>query len=265
MRTALYRFLTHVDAIENGILLRDSVVAFGREPLGSPDAPSAELQQLVRSIRESGLQPVLNGSVLLLAAATEQFIKDLMIAYLRQLPKVVPLYRDLPRSIRAANEQRTGDALSNGHPDLGPSDIERFVRNLYDCLDGVTPYALNGEAIALNDRNLDARRLRHMIGRLGIDQIWGLVGITRPLKVWSGQNLASVEASRAQALHNEFIANRNQIAHRVGNVDPGPDVVRSYVQLWKALSRSLVESLGVFLEFYAVSVAYDFRHMRSRQ
>ena len=261
MRVALNMFLSHVDTIENVIHLRDNVVSFGREPLGAVGPSTAELHQLVRTIRESGLQPMLNGSVLLLAAATEQFVKDVMIAYLRQLPRIVPVYIDLPGSIRAANEQWTGEVLTSGHPELGPSDIARFVRNLKDCLSGTMPYTLNGEAIALNDRNLDARRLRVLMGRLGIDRIWGLIGNCVAVKQWSGQNLGNVAASRAQALHNEFIENRNHIAHRVGNVEPGPDLVLRYIDLWKALARSLVESLETFMEFYAAAVTYNFRRV----
>ena len=188
MRAALYRFLTQVETIQHVIQLRDSVISFGREPLGAVGPSTAELHQLVRTIRESGLQPVLNGSVLLLAAAIEQFVRDLMIGYLRRLPRIVPNYRDLPGAVRAANEQLTGEILRDGHPELGPSDIQRFVRNLEDCLSGTVPYTLNGEAIALNDRNLDARRLRLMINRLGVDRLWGLIGNTRPLKEWSRQN-----------------------------------------------------------------------------
>lgn len=258
MRVALHRFLTHVGSIENNIDLRDNLVKFGRESLGVSGPATAELHRMVRTIRESGLQPVLNGSILLLTAATEQFVKDLMIAYLARLPRIVPVYRDLPGDIRAANEQQTGEVLKDGHPDIGPSDVDRFVRNLGDCLAGVTPYILNGEAIALNDRNLDARRLRLMMRRLGVDSIWGLIGNTTPLKEWSGQNRPDVAASRAQAILNEFVSNRNHIAHRVGNVEPGPDVVRAYISLWRALARSLVEGLGTFWGFYSAAVIHNF-------
>jgi hypothetical protein len=258
MRVALHRFLFQVESIENNIDLRDNLVNFGRETLGLAGPATAELHRMVRSIRESGLQPVLNGSILLLAAATEQFVKDLMIAYLARLPRIVPVYRDLPGDVRAANEQQTGEVLKDGHPEIGPSDVDRFVRNLGDCLAGVTPYTLNGEAIALNDRNLDARRLRLMMRRLGIDSIWGLIGNTRPLKEWSGQNRPNVAESRAQALLNEFVDNRNHIAHRVGNVEPGPDVVRAYISLWCALARSLVEGLGIFWGFYSDAILHKF-------
>ena len=258
MRAALYRFLTHVASIENTIVLRDRLVDFRRESLGAAGPATTELHRVVTTIREAGLQPVLNGSILLLAAATEQFVKDVMIAYLARLPRIVPVYRDLPGDIRMANEQQTGELLRQGHPEIRPSDVDRFLRNLSDCRTGVTPYALNSEAIALNDRNLDAGRLRLLMRRLGIDGIWGVIGNMKPMKEWSGQNRPTVAASRAKQLLDEFIRNRNHIAHRVGNVEPGPGVVLNYIRLWTALARSLVEGLGVFWGFYCADRMRNF-------
>lgn len=58
------------------------------------------------------MQPSLDGSILLLVAAFEQFVTDLMIRFAAQLPDRIPTYADVPSVIRSANERLTGEALS---------------------------------------------------------------------------------------------------------------------------------------------------------
>ena len=245
MQIALDDFLNRVKSIEGTIELRDSLVAFGRVSPGDLDPTTAALHRSVRRIGLSGMQPSLDGSVLLIAAAFEQFVADAMIAFTENLPVRVSVYEELPNGIRSANERFTGAALSDGRSRSRFSEYElrRFVDNLRDCQAGVVPYVLNGEAIALNDRNLNARRLRELIGRLGIADIWTIVGSTRTLKRWSGLGGAKAAESRAKNQLNELITNRNQIAHRVGSTTIGPEVVRSYIRFQRALARSLVKSL----------------------
>lgn len=201
------------------------------------------LHQSVRQIGLSGMQPSLDGSVLLIAAALEQFVSDLMIAFAASLPDRIPSYKNLPSSIRSANERLTGEALSRSRSRFSEYDLQRFVHNLRDCHAGATPYVLNGEAMALNDRNLSVGRLQELISRLGINDVWIVVASTQTLEGWSGAGGAKSAESRAKNQLRELIENRNQIAHRVGTTTPGPEAIRSYINFGRALAQSLVEGL----------------------
>ena len=170
MRIALSEFLAQVKSIERTIELRDHLVAFGRVPSAPSNPTSAVLRRSVRQIGLSGMQPSLDGSVLLIAAALEQFVSDLMVAFVADLPTKVPEYTNLPHAIRSANERFTGEALSRSRQRFTEYDLQRFVRNLRDCHSGGN-YTLNGEAMALNDRNLTAGVLQDLISRLGIQDI----------------------------------------------------------------------------------------------
>ena len=243
MGQALNGFLERLESIERTLDLRDQLITFGQ---GSPEGlptEGTELHRLVREIGQAGMQPSLDGAVLLLAAALEQLVSDVVIAYAANLPNVCSNYGDLPDAVRSANERQTGEALSASSSRFADYDLRRFVDNLSTCNSGKPPYILNGEALALNNRNLTSGTLRDWISRLGVGNVWELMGPTEVLKKWSGSESADAAQSRAQNQLKELIDTRNQIAHRVGSANPGPDVVRSFLLFAKALARSLVEGL----------------------
>lgn len=242
MRSALDGFLAQVRTIEKFIEVRAQLIAFGQAPRRS-DSTIAVLRRSVRDIGVAGMQPSLDGSVLLIAAAFEQFVSDLMIAYADGMPAIIPAYGDLPNALRSANERFTGEAISRTRNSrFTEFELQRFISNLNDCHTG-RPYILNGAAIALNDRNLNSGTLRELISRLGVENIWAVVGSTRGLQRWSGPGGAKIAVSRAQTQLNELVNNRNHIAHRVGSTALGPQVVASYIRFGRALTRSLVRAL----------------------
>ena len=250
MQIALDGFLSRVRSIERTLTLRDHLIAVGQDSPKNLSATARTLRRDVRQIGLSGMQPSLDGSILLLAAALEQFVTDVILAFTAQLPDRISTYADLPSVIQSANERLTGEALSQSRSRFTAFDRQRFVDNLRNCQAGVVPYVLNGEAIALNNRNLNSNTLRELIGRLGVTDIWTVVGSTRPLKRWSGPGGTKAAQSRAKNLLNELIDNRNRIAHRVEGTTPGPDIVRSYLRFEQALARSLAKGL----EDYAKSL-----------
>ena len=191
------------------------------------------------------MQPMLDGSVLLLSAAFEQFVADVMVSYSMRLPSIYRAYSDLPDPIQRANVRCTGEALRNGDAGFDAPERQRFVENLNACLSGDEPYTLNGVAIAFNRRNMTANRLRELIGLLGVSNIWNVMPSTRAMKDWSPQDSAASARQRARAQLDSLIEERNQIAHKVGNTAPGYTVVRSYLMSTRAIAKALVESLEI--------------------
>ena len=250
MQIALREFLVQVSSIERTLEIRDRLIAVGQDSPRHLNPSSTVLRRTVRRIGLSGMQPGLDGSVLLLAAAFEQFVADVMIAFTSYLPQKVPTYANLPNAIRSANERLTGEAISTLRSRFTEFERKRFVDNLSNCQSRVVPYVLNGEAIALNSRNLTSGTFRELISRLGVQDIWSEIGKTRSLKAWSGLGGSKAARSRAEALLNELISNRNQISHRTGGTTLGPDVIRSYIQFERVLASSLVKGL----EEYAKSL-----------
>ena len=243
MQQALSEFIARVESIERTLDLSDRLIDFGQSVPDSLPSKAAQLHLLVREMRQAGMQPSLDGAVLLLAAALEQLVSDVVIEYSAILSNVYPNYRDLPFAVRSSNERLTGEALSSSSSRFAEYDLQRFVNNLSACNSGDSNYILNGQALALNNRNLSSGVLRDLISRMGISNVWDLMGQTEVLKEWAGSASADAAQSRAQNQLKEVIDTRNQIAHRVGSAAPGTDVVRSFVLFEKTLAKSLVEGL----------------------
>ena len=250
MQVALDELLVQVKSIERTTRLNEELVEFARvlpKHLLSPSASS--LRRSVRQMGLTGMQPVLDGSILLLVAAFEQFVTDAIVSFSEELPKRIPAYSDLPKAIRSANEKQTGEILVQGRSMFTVYERQYFVENLRNCQSGATPYVLNGEAIAFNRRNLRAGRLGELFVRIGLKDVWSSLGSTGSLQHWSGRG-AKVTISQAKNQLNQLILTRNQIAHRVGSTTVGPEVVRSHIRFERALARSLTKAL----EHYAAAL-----------
>ena len=130
MRIALKQFLVRIKSIERIIALRGSLVEFGRARPENLNPTATNLRRSVRRIGQSGMQPILDGCVLLLSATFEQFVLDVMVAFAGNLPDIIPAYSSLPNAIRSANEIQTGEALSDRRSRFSEYDLQSFVRNL---------------------------------------------------------------------------------------------------------------------------------------
>ena len=73
-----------------------------------------------------GMQPNLEGSVLLITAAFEQFVSDVIVEFAGNLPCIVPVYDDLPSGVRSSNERFTGEALLNRRKVFAEFDRRRL-------------------------------------------------------------------------------------------------------------------------------------------
>lgn len=236
-------FLTQVRSIERTIDLTEHLVTFAQVAPRHLNPEGVTLRRTVRSMGIAGLQANLDGAILLLAAAFEKFVRDVIVDFAAELPNVVPDFQDLPNAVKSANERLTGEALSTNRSRFSDYELRGFVENLKDCHSGNTPYVLNGPAMALNQRNVTSAVLRELMGRLGIHEIWDELASTNSLKRWSGRGGMRIAKSRAQARLNELMRDRNQIAHGVSHTTLGIDVIRGYIWFERALARSLLKAL----------------------
>ena len=239
-------FLNRIRAIERTIDIREQLIEFGQVRGVSSHPVGLNLRRSVRKVGLAGMQPISDGAVLLLAAAFEQFVSDVIVEFTTNLPNLVPVYQQLPNSVRSANERYTGEAISTSRSRFSEYNLRRFVDNLRDCHAGVSPYTLNGEAMALNNRNLSQGVFQELISRLGMSDIWVNISATRSLQRWSGRGGSKVAQSRAKNKLNELIDQRNQIAHGAARITLGPDVIREHIRFQRALSRGLEKAIDDF-------------------
>lgn len=188
--------------------------------------------------------------VVALYASFEKFVENLVAAYVRLETRRV-LYADLPPKLVKKHLSRTAEILSRGRLGEGRyaalSELD-VVKNLFECLNGVTPYTLNDVAVVAHDLNLRPGEIDALFAAVGIEQVCERVRRADALLQWycASKGLAQApkngvpSATIAQRIE-DVVERRNQVAHRGGNpVDLlGPDEMSDTMGFIEAFSKSV--------------------------
>lgn len=164
--------------------------------------------------------------VVALYASFENYVEKLAEAFAILEAQRLP-YAELPQKLVTKHLQRSADLLARGrlgegrHAGLTPAGV---VANLYNCLNGVTPYSLNAAAVIWHDSNLRAKDVDDIFLALGIEKICTQVRRGDALIPWhmDGQGLTATPAEGVpntviEERLNDVVERRNQVAHRGGN------------------------------------------------
>jgi hypothetical protein len=133
-----------------------------------------------------------------------------------------------------------------------PVDIQKLVKNLFDCLNG-NPYALNEDAVIAHVGNIRVDHLNALFKLIDIENIFCRVCHTDAMKDWfiatkkysldkadcdvNNKTLEKVIEIRL----NDIVERRNQVAHGGHLFDelPGIDYMREMVNFIKSLATSI--------------------------
>ncbi|WP_163784823.1 MAE_28990/MAE_18760 family HEPN-like nuclease [Myxococcus vastator] len=200
-----------------------------------------------------------------LYASFEKFIENLVTAYV-QLESRRVQYAELPKKLVKKHLARTAEILSRGRIGegryAGLSELG-IVKNLFDCLNGANPYALNEVAVVAHDQNLRAGEIDRVFAAVGIEAVCDSVRWADYLLDWycNAQQLDArpqdgVPSATVEEWLKDIVERRNQVAHRGGNPDDllGADKMRDAIQFIEAFSRSVFAmTVGRYLrDHYAV-------------
>lgn len=188
-------------------------------------------------------------------ASFEKFIENLVAAYARLEARRVQ-YAALPPKLVKKHLSRTAEILARGRLGegryTGLRDLD-VVKNLFECLNGVTPYTLNEAAVVAHDLNLRAGEIDTLFAAVGIEQVCERVRRADALLEWycATKELDAppqdvVPAAIVEERLKDIVERRNQVAHRGGNpVDLlGADEMSEALGFLEAFSKS-VFSLAV--------------------
>lgn len=185
-----------------------------------------------------------------LYAAFEKFIENLVAAYVRLETRRVR-YADLPPKLVKKHLSRTAEILSRGrlgegrYASLNELDV---VKNLFECLNGMTPYTLNDVAVVAHDLNLRPSEIDTLFAAVGIEQVCERVRRADALLEWycASKGLAQAPQDGAPSATivqriEDVVERRNQVAHRGGNpVDLlGTDEMADTIGFIEAFSKSV--------------------------
>lgn len=195
-----------------------------------------------------------------LYASFEKFVETLAASFASLEARRVP-YSELPPKLQGKHLQRSADLLSRGRLGEGRYaglNAVGVVENLFNCLKGHTPYALNEAAVVWHDANLRAGEVDAVFADVGVDQICTQARRGDALNGWyvATQMLptAAPEGVPRTVIDERLsglVERRNQIAHRGGNPDDllGADAMNEAIAFIGALSKDIFATVvGCYLE-----------------
>ncbi len=161
-----------------------------------------------------------------LYASFEKFVESLISAYVRLEAQRVD-YGALPKKLTDKHLAGTAEVLWRGRRGdsryLGLSKLG-MVKNLFNCLNGTTPYELNEAVVIAHDANLRAGEVDALFAAVGIEQICDRACRADAILVWycTVQGLEAppqdgVKRTIIDERLKDIVERRNQVAHRGGN------------------------------------------------
>jgi hypothetical protein len=185
-----------------------------------------------------------------LYASFEKFLENLVAAYVRLETRRVR-YNDLPPKLVRKHLFRTAEILSRGRLGEGRyaalSELDA-VKNLFECLNGATPYNLNDMAVIAHDMNLRPSEIDGLFAAVGIEQVCERARRADAMLDWymAAEGLTHTpqdgvpSATITRRIEN-IVERRNQVAHRGGTpVDLlGPEEMTDATEFIEAFAKSV--------------------------
>ncbi|HEV7504778.1 MAG TPA: MAE_28990/MAE_18760 family HEPN-like nuclease [Thermoanaerobaculia bacterium] len=188
--------------------------------------------------------------VVALYASFEKFAENLVAAYAR-LATLRNRYDALPAGLTKKHMTRSAEILARGRLGegryLGVSEID-LVKNLFNCLSGASPYALNDVAVVAHDANLWFEELVKLFATVGIDNVGERARRADAMLTWycASNSLMQppqdgVRREVIQQRLDELVERRNQVTHRGGSPDEllGAAAMADLVDFVEALAGSI--------------------------
>jgi len=195
-----------------------------------------------------------------LYASFEKYVETLAATFASLEARRVP-YSELPPKLQGKHLQRSADLLSRGRLGEGRYaglNAVGVVENLFNCLKGHSPYALNEAAVVWHDTNLRAGEVDAVFADVGVNQVCTEARRGDALNDWHVATqmlpVASPEGVPRTVIDERLsglVERRNQIAHRGGNPDDllGADAMNETIAFISALSKDIFATVvGCYLE-----------------
>jgi hypothetical protein len=197
-----------------------------------------------------------------LYASFEKFIEDLIAAYALLESRRLD-YKNLPPKLVTKHLWRTAEMLSRGRIGegryVGLTELD-VVKNLFECLNGVTPYTLNQAAIIAHDVNLRVAEINSLFAAIGVENICDRVRRADELLKWYSETKEldvvpqeGVPPTLIEERIKDLVERRNQIAHGGGNPTEllGVDEMRDAISFIGAFAQSIFAmAVGGYLKVH---------------
>jgi hypothetical protein len=195
-----------------------------------------------------------------LYASFEKFVENLTAAYVRLESRRLQ-YSALPPRLRSKHMTGTAELLSRGRLGegryIGMTELSA-VRNLFECLNGSTPYTLNEAVVIAHDANLRTSEVDAAFAALGFENLCDRVCRADAMLAWYAA-VHDLETPPGEGVKRtviderlkDIVERRNQVAHRGGNPVEllGTAAMGDAIEFVDSLSRSIFGMVvGRYLE-----------------
>ena len=193
-------------------------------------------------------------AVIVLYGALERFVEEAVKEYTDELVRIHAEFQELPESLRDRHTRLTIDYLSllKDGKVRETEDIASVVAILHDCLSGNDCFRLNARAFSVRSSNMNLKRIREIVGNLGVPLPARRVVSTRAYDAFlsgagglSAKDMSDNEVKGALDHVDELVRLRNDIAHGVVNLVSIEDnrIVRERAAKLGAFAEALSEIL----------------------
>ncbi|MEJ9143542.1 MAE_28990/MAE_18760 family HEPN-like nuclease, partial [Bacillus thuringiensis] len=182
----------------------------------------------------------------------ENFIEELIKAYIQSLRSFISEFQDMPQNIVENHNQLSAQLIQNiSIPKYqGIVSEEKIVSNMASCLSGEY-YTINVDAYTYHKANFRENVINEFFSKVGIENISSLI-LRYPLfNDYLIEN--EIDKSIAFNIINDLADRRNQVAH--GSVDSilDKDILSQYVEFLDIYCNSLYSVLFMNTLNYRVS------------
>lgn len=148
-----------------------------------------------------------------LYAIYESFVENLIENWVRELPRIIPIYSDLDEKIQSTHIDNVGRILRERHKQrFSDLSIDRVIGGLFNGVTGNQTYELLVDAFILHERNLRTEDLEELLKNAGIhSNAWNWVKNNHHVKSFIDDNIAG--ENTAEGLLKQLIDYRNDAAH----------------------------------------------------
>jgi Asp-tRNA(Asn)/Glu-tRNA(Gln) amidotransferase B subunit len=132
-----------------------------------------------------------------------------------------------------------------GHAEGG---VKSFVQTLANNLaDKEKLEAVNSKCLSITNENMKAEVLGDLFKRIGAKDIWEHIGRQARILALFETRDATQATSKARTILDEFMRQRNQIAHPSATISwANPTQVKSYITFFRELCITLVEVSEIY-------------------
>lgn len=202
-----------------------------------------ELHSLVDTAR-SGMAKIPGIFILYIGGRFEDFVKTIFEEFAIQFAQKHPNYNSLPQKFQTSIVQDTSIVISSPRK-FGYGDImqKTFIENLFKNVINDDFGTINHQCLSITEGNMRSDILSDLFAKISINNLWNDIGQQLSIRTLFETSDSSNASSQAKKYLDEFMNQRNQVAHPGGGsfTWPSYDDVIKHIEFFKVLSPVLLD------------------------